>query len=98
MNQRNFRKWHRVLAPIVFLPLFLTAFTGVFYRVGRTWFGLSSDWGELLMVIHQGTWLGKDLRVFYVLLNGLGVFAMLLTGIIMTRIFQPSRRNKPDQT
>ena len=93
MNQRFIRKFHRQIAPILFLPLFFTACTGVAYRVARSWFGVSSEVGEFLMYIHQGTFLGKELRVFYVLLNGLGVLAMLFTGIYMTNIF----RGKPDR-
>ncbi|MEA5468675.1 PepSY domain-containing protein [Spirulina sp. 06S082] len=96
MNQRDLRKWHRKLAPIVFLPLFITALTGVVYRIARSWFGASDQVGEFLMTIHQGAWLGKDLRVFYVLLNGLGVFAMLLTGIMMARLWRSSPPNKTD--
>ena len=91
MNKRNLRKWHRLLAPIVFLPLFATAFTGVAYRVARTWFGAPDEVGELLLYVHQGTFLGKDLRVFYVLLNGLGMIAMLVSGIAMTGIFRSKR-------
>ncbi len=48
------------------------------------------------MFIHQGSWLGKDLQVFYVILNAFGVFAMLFTGIIMTRLFRSSRPAKKD--
>ena len=91
VNKRVLRKWHRFLAPIIFLPLFATALTGVSYRVARSWFGASDQVGEFLMYIHQGTFLGKELRVFYVLLNGLAVIAMLATGISMTGIFRGKR-------
>jgi hypothetical protein len=93
VNSRNLRKLHRLIAPIIFLPLFLTAATGVIYRVGRTWFGASSEFGEIMMYIHQGTFLGSQLRVFYVLLNGLGVIAMLFTGIYLTTLFRRKRRS-----
>ena len=36
--------------------------------------------------MHQGSYLGKDLRVFYVLLLGLGALALLGTGLGMTRM------------
>ncbi len=91
MNQRLIRKFHRQIAPILFLPLFFTALTGVAYRVGRNWLGLSGNAGELLLSIHQGSFLGPHLKVFYVLLNGLGVIAMLFTGIYMTSIFRSKR-------
>ncbi|WP_204106722.1 MULTISPECIES: hypothetical protein [Spirulina sp. CCY15215] len=40
MDQRDLRKWHRLIAPIIFLPLFVTAATGVIW-VARSWFGVS---------------------------------------------------------
>ncbi|WP_066345889.1 hypothetical protein [Geminocystis sp. NIES-3708] len=92
MDIKALRKLHRKFAPIVFLPIFLTAFTGVFYRVARSWFGASDEFGEMILFIHQGEFLGKDLRVFYVLLNGLGLIAMVISGIVMSGIF---RRRKP---
>ncbi len=39
-----------------------------------------------LLKVHQGSYLGKDLRVFYVLLLGLGALALLGTGLGMTRM------------
>ncbi|MBL1211532.1 MAG: PepSY domain-containing protein [Geminocystis sp. GBBB08] len=92
MDTKTLRKLHRKFAPIVFLPLFITAFTGVFYRVARSWFGASDEFGEMILFIHQGEFLGKDLRVFYVLLNGLGLIAMVATGIIMSGIFRPRKK------
>jgi hypothetical protein len=91
MELRNLRKLHRTLAPIIFLPLFITAVTGVSYRVAHSWFNAPGEVGEFLMYIHQGTFLGKNLRVFYVFLNALGVIAMLFTGILMTRLFRRNR-------
>ena len=35
----NFRKLHRKIAPILFLPLLLSALTGISYRIGRSWRG-----------------------------------------------------------
>jgi len=87
MNPRNLRKLHRKLAPIVFLPLMLTALTGVGYRIGKSWLGFGDSFGDAMMFIHQGTWLGPQLRPFYVLLNALGAIGMLVTGIIMSGIF-----------
>ncbi|OIP69227.1 MAG: peptidase [Oscillatoriales cyanobacterium CG2_30_40_61] len=83
---QHLRKWHRTLAPIVLLPLFVTVATGVFYRLGKSWLGLSSDQVHLLMSIHEGEYLGKTLEPVYVLLNGLGLLWMLVTGGIM--VFQ----------
>ncbi|BAQ61514.1 hypothetical protein GM3708_1920 [Geminocystis sp. NIES-3708] len=60
--------------------------------MARSWFGASDEFGEMILFIHQGEFLGKDLRVFYVLLNGLGLIAMVISGIVMSGIF---RRRKP---
>lgn len=93
MDIRDIRKVHRKLAPFIFLPLLLSALTGVSYRIGKSWFGLGDDFGEAMMVIHQGTWLGPQLRPFYVLLNALGAIGMIITGIVMSGLF--FRRSKP---
>ncbi len=83
MSKINFRKLHRTFAPIVMLPLFVTIVTGMSYRLGKSWFGLSRDQVHFLMVIHEGEYLGKHLEPIYVLLNGLGVAFMLFTGVAM---------------
>jgi PKHD-type hydroxylase len=83
LTMMNLRKLHRKSAPILFLPLFLTAITGVAYRVGRAWFGLPEDVAEFFMTIHEGRFLGAALVPFYVLLVGLGLVGLLVTGIVM---------------
>lgn len=83
MNLRTLRQFHRQLAPIIMLPFLITAITGVAYRLGKSWFGLSRDQVHFLMVIHEGEYLGKQLEPIYVLLNGLGLLFMLATGIVI---------------
>lgn len=82
LNQ-SFRKWHRTIAPIVLLPLLVTVFTGVTYRISKDWLGLSRDRVHFLMVLHEGEYLGHRLETVYVLLNGLGLLWMLVTGGVM---------------
>jgi len=84
-NSRKFRTLHRKIAPILFIPLLLSAITGLIYRLGRSWFGMSKDTGKIFMAIHQGTFLGKALEPFYVLLLGLGLVGLLITGLILVR-------------
>ena len=92
---QHLRKWHRTLAPIVLLPLFVTVTTGVFYRVGKSWLGLSRDQVHLLMSIHEGEYLGQTLEPLYVLFNGLGLLWMLVTGGIMVfQKIQPFRKHR----
>lgn len=83
MNFRLFRKLHQTVAPIVLLPLLITVTTGVVYRLGKSWFGLSRDQVHFLMVIHEGEYLGQTLEPLYVLFNGLGLLWMLMTGSVM---------------
>lgn len=87
----NLRQLHRKSAPILFLPLLLTALTGVVYRVGRTWFGLPEEVGDFLLDIHEGEFLGEALVPVYVLLVGLGLLGMLATGIVMVVKRKPSK-------
>ncbi|HBQ98882.1 MULTISPECIES: hypothetical protein [unclassified Roseofilum] len=81
MAKLTIRTLHKTLAPIVLLPLFTTVFTGVSYRLAKDWFGLSRDQVHILMAIHEGEYFGKSFESVYVLLNGLGLLWMLITGL-----------------
>lgn len=94
MIKQKFRQLHRVVAPIVFLPLFVTVITGVAYRLGRNWFGLSRDQAHILMAIHEAEYLGDEIKSFYVLLNGIGLIWMLVTGIVMSGLFSKNKRKQ----
>jgi hypothetical protein len=78
------RQAHAWLAPVVLAPLLVSALTGVGYRLLRDWGGLSRDQTHPLMVLHEGEWLkpwaGPAGETIYVLLNGLGLLWMLVTG------------------
>lgn len=76
-------KLHATLAPIVLLPLLITVTTGVAYRLSKDWLGLTRDQVHFLMILHEGEYLGPTLEPVYVLLNGLGLLWMLVTGSIM---------------
>ena len=82
-NFPNSRKFHKALAPWVFLPLILSALTGLFYRVSKDLLGYSRDDVHWLMSLHEGEWLGDNGELIYVFLNSLGVLWMLITGIQM---------------
>jgi uncharacterized iron-regulated membrane protein len=77
----NLRQFHRKIAPILFAPLLLTALTGVGYRIGRSWFGLSDEFGDFMMVFHEGRFLGRPIVPFYILLVGLGLSGMIVSGV-----------------
>lgn len=83
MNRVLFRKIHRKVAPIIFIPLLLSAITGIIYRIGKSWFGMSSETADIFMAIHQGEYLGDQLKPIYVLLVGLGLIGMIVSGFTM---------------
>lgn len=85
------RLLHRILAPIIFLPLIATSLTGIVYRLGKSWFGMSNQQAAIFLRIHQGTYLGPFWRHIYVLVVGIGLISMLITGINMTGIFRKRR-------
>ena len=79
----NSRQLHKTLAPWVILPLFLSASTGLVYRISKDLLGFSRDQVHWLMSLHEGEWLGGNGELIYVFLNSLGVFWMLITGFQM---------------
>jgi uncharacterized iron-regulated membrane protein len=85
-----FRKLHRKLAPIIVLPLGMSAVTGIFFRVGQSWVGLPPATARTMLSLHQGAYLGNILNAIYVLLVGLGLLGMVVTGITMLRRRSPS--------
>ena len=95
------RRLHRWVAPFVMLPLLTSVITGTAYRVLRDWFGMSRDEAHWLMSVHEGEWLGPQLEPVVVVLNGVGVLWLIVTGGSMvlqswrTSWKQRSKRGKP---
>lgn len=87
-----FRKLHRKLAPIIVLPLGMSAVTGIFFRVGQSWVGLPPAAARAVLSAHQGAYLGDILNAIYVLLVGLGLLGMIVTGLTMLRRRSPASR------
>jgi hypothetical protein len=84
--KRTFRKYHRVLAPILCLPLALTILTGMATTMVGEWslkLGLSRS---LLLALHTGEVF--HLEGIYPILNGLGLLGLLVTGMSMTGLFK----------
>lgn len=88
------RHWHRVAGAVLLLPLTATVVTGILAKLGEEWFGFSDETGKLLMTIHEGRWLGQGGRPFYVLVVGLGLLALGMSGL---RLLWPKRR-RPGKT
>ncbi|WP_072622800.1 PepSY domain-containing protein [Spirulina major] len=87
------RRWHRIVGAIALLPLILSATTGIIYRLARTWFGLDYDQVGIFLSIHEGRYFGTILHPIYVLLVGVGLIILLITGIRMTGIVRQRRRS-----
>ena len=75
------RYWHYVFAPIMFLPLFLTAITGSMFQVAAI-AGKSENFLWLLE-LHRGKFGRLNLELIYPLLNAFGVLFIAITGIAM---------------
>ena len=74
------RPLHRRLAPWLIAPLVISASTGLFYRLGRSWFGLDREAGHAILDVHSGVWLGETGSSIYVAATGLGLLALCATG------------------
>ena len=79
------RRWHRIIAWMLVLPLFATAVTGLLHHYGELVFGFGKPIQSLLMNIHQGGWLGTKGRPFYVLWQGLGLLVLIVTGLSLLK-------------
>jgi len=75
------RRRHRLLGMTLLLPLVATAITGISYKIGIEFFGLSDSMQSLLMDIHQGSWMGHAAAPFNVLLVGSGLLILILSGL-----------------
>lgn len=89
--RRDNRWTHRILSILGFLPLAVSALTGIAYAVGTRWLHLSSRDIGFLMRLHQGSVLGSTLGALYLLSLGVGLIALLVTGIRMTPLFRQRR-------
>lgn len=81
INKARLRHLHYILAPIMFLPIFLTAITGSLFQVAVIT-GKSADFLWLLE-LHRGKFGIIDLELIYPLLNAFGVLFLAITGILM---------------
>ncbi len=82
------RVFHRMVGAIFLLPLAASAITGIAFKVGADWLHLPESTLGILMSIHQGSWLGKAVRPFYVLAIGIGLLSLAITGLRMTGVFR----------
>ena len=84
---RLFHKYHRWLAIVCVLPLFLTVITGMFFPIAKA-FNQRQLAGFL---IHLHTLETFGLESFFPIINGIGLLGLLITGIYMTNLFRERR-------
>lgn len=82
------RAWHRWAAYVLTIPLLLTAITGIVSGLDGVWYDLPKNLGSLSMTLHEGRWLGKAGRPFYVLFVGMGILILGLSGLRLTGLFK----------
>ncbi|MFN6558780.1 MAG: peptidase [Nostoc sp. ChiSLP01] len=82
---RMFRRYHRQIAIVLCLPLFLTVLTGMSFTIAHEWLDRNELAGFILR-IHTLEIL--HLEKIYPLLNGLGLIGLLITGLSMTGLFR----------
>jgi hypothetical protein len=87
---KAFRKYHRLIAIAVSIPLIVTVITGVGYTIFDEWLE-QGEIGEFLLKLHTFEIIG--LEKIYPLLNGLGLVGLLVTGLSMTGLFK--KRSQP---
>ena len=79
------RRSHRVLGLVLLLPLFVTAATGVLYEAGESWLHFPEAFMKLLMNLHEGRWLGKEGKVYYVIVVGGALLSLGIMGLSLWR-------------
>jgi hypothetical protein len=89
----QFRQFHRAIAPIMALPLLLTAITGSIYQIAD----LSGNEAEWLLDLHKGNFGVLKLEAIYPFLNALGLLALLATGISIWLQMRRSSRSRLDK-
>jgi hypothetical protein len=82
---RAFRKYHRQIAIILCLPLFVTVLTGLSFTIAHEWLH-QDELGEFILKIHTLEII--HLEKIYPILNALGLIGLLITGLSMTGLFR----------
>ena len=81
LTQKRIRQIHKTLAPIMVLPLALTAITGSIFQL----FDLAGQERSVrwLMALHKGHFGIFNLAQIYPFLNALGLLVLVATGFSM---------------
>lgn len=89
-NSKKLRQIHRFIAPIMLLPIVLTAMTGsVFQFAEMTGHEETFEW---LLELHKGDFGILNLESIYPFLNALGLLVLGATGVFL---WLPAKRRAP---
>ena len=79
--QARLRQLHRILAPVMVLPILLTLITGSMYQV----VALDGKGGDFYWLLdwHKGHFGSLNLETIYPFLNALGLLTLVITGTQM---------------
>lgn len=78
-NQKQLRRLHQKLAPIMILPVLMTLFTGMFFELAVS-FDKTDDFIWLLSW-HRGNFGFVNFEKFYPYLNAIGLLILAISGI-----------------
>ncbi|MCL1473131.1 PepSY domain-containing protein [Argonema antarcticum] len=93
--QARLRQLHRIIAPIMILPILLTLITGSVYQmVDLSGTGEDYDW---LLDWHKGHFGSLNLEIVYPFLNALGLLTLAITGITMWFRMRRSSKNRSQE-
>ena len=93
MKAIKIRQPHRLLAPIMVIPILFTVITGVIYQIAE----LGGFEAQIRFVIHwhKGNFYYVDFQKSFPFLNGLGSLVLAITGLQMW--FKSRRSSKRPQ-
>jgi uncharacterized iron-regulated membrane protein len=72
---------HRKLSTWVLPLLIFIAGTGLCFRIGRAWFGISKDTGQKILYLHSGGWFGASGSVLYLFVLGSALIFLIVSGL-----------------
>ncbi len=90
MKLIRIRRLHRLIAPIMILPIIFTVITGVIYQIGEL--GGFKDQIRFIIHWHKGNFGYLDFQKSFPFLNGIGLLILVVTGVPM--LFKSQRSSK----
>lgn len=94
--QARLRQLHRILAPIMIVPILVTLITGSLYQMAE----MADKQAQFhwLLDLHKGEFGPLNLETIYPFLNALGLLTLAITGILMWWKMRSNSRNRSQQS